>query len=48
MDRDGIRAEDPKVSPDGRWVAFTERSPADVWIRSLSGPSLLQVSVRGP
>jgi Tol biopolymer transport system component len=47
MAKDGIRAEDPKVSPDGRWVAFIERSSYEVFIRSLSGPGLLQVSARG-
>jgi serine/threonine-protein kinase len=47
MPTDGIRAEDPKVSPDGRWVAFVERSTNDVWVRSLTGPGLLQVSVKG-
>jgi Tol biopolymer transport system component len=46
MARDGIRPQDPRVSPDGRWVAFIDRSPSDVWIRSLSGTTLLQVSTR--
>jgi dipeptidyl aminopeptidase/acylaminoacyl peptidase len=43
---DGIRPEDPRISPDGRWVAFIERSSGDVWVRSLTGPALLQVSVK--
>ena len=43
---DGIRPEDPRVSPDGRWVAFIERSSGDVWVRSLTGTALLQVSVK--
>jgi len=47
MAKDGIRAEDPKVSRDGRWVAFVERSSYDVFVRSLTGPGLLQVSARG-
>jgi serine/threonine-protein kinase len=45
--KDGIRAEDPRISPDGRWVAFVERSSDHVWVRSLTGPGLLQVSVKG-
>ncbi|HEX6943128.1 MAG TPA: protein kinase [Gemmatimonadaceae bacterium] len=44
---DQIRPDDPKVSPDGRWVAFIERSSGDVWVRSLTGPGLLQVSLKG-
>ncbi len=42
----GIRAEDSRVSPDGRWVAFLERSSGEVWVRSLTGSALLQVSVK--
>ena len=47
LEKDGIRAEDPRVSPDGRWLAFIERSSYEVWVRSLTGPGLLQVSVKG-
>ena len=43
---DQIRPDDPKVSPDGRWVAFIERSSGDVWVRSLVGAGLLQVSLK--
>ena len=43
----GIRAVDPRVSPDGKWVAFLERSSNDVWVRSLTGSGLMQVSLRG-
>jgi serine/threonine-protein kinase len=43
----GIRPFDPRVSPDGNWVAFFERSSSDVWVRSLTGTAMLQVSVKG-
>jgi Tol biopolymer transport system component len=39
-----LRPEDPRVSPDGRWVAFLDRTSSDVWVRSLTGDALLQVS----
>ncbi len=34
----------PRVSPDGRWVAFVNSYTEDVWVRSLEGRTLLQVS----
>jgi serine/threonine-protein kinase len=43
--RDGVRPEDPRVSPDGRWVAYLDRLTSEVWVRSLENNSVLQVSV---
>jgi hypothetical protein len=43
----GVRPEDPRVSPDGQWVAYTDRSTSDVWVRSLTGTSAIQVSAIG-
>jgi eukaryotic-like serine/threonine-protein kinase len=41
----GVRPTRPRVSPDGRWVAYVDRGAADVWVRSLSGSTALQVSL---
>ncbi len=43
--RDRVRPEDPRVSPDGRWVAYLDRATSEVWVRSLENNSVLQVSV---
>jgi hypothetical protein len=45
--RGGLRPEDPRVSPDGRWVAFLDRTTSDVWVRSLSSPTMMQVTTSG-
>jgi hypothetical protein len=41
----GVRPSRPRVSPDGRWVAYLDRGPSDVWVRSLTGSTTLQVSL---
>jgi eukaryotic-like serine/threonine-protein kinase len=41
---EGVRPGDPRVSPDGQWVAYTDRTTSDVWVRSLTGTSAMQVS----
>jgi len=43
----GIRPTVPRVSPDGHFVAYTDYSTSAVYVRSLSGSSVLQVSVYG-
>jgi serine/threonine-protein kinase len=43
----GIRPTAPRVSPDGRLVAYTDYSTSAVYVRSLEGSSVLQVSVYG-
>jgi Tol biopolymer transport system component len=43
----GIRPMLPRVSPDGRFVAYTDFSTSAVYVRSLSSPSVLQVSLVG-
>jgi len=42
--RDRIAPFMPRVSPDGRLVAFVERTSADVYVVSLGGGGALQVS----
>jgi Tol biopolymer transport system component len=43
----GVRAVWPRVSPDGRFVAYLDASTYDVYVRSLTGPEVVQVSVSG-
>jgi serine/threonine-protein kinase len=43
----GIRPVLPRISPDGRFVAYTDYSTSAVFVRSLEGSSVLQVSVYG-
>ena len=43
----GIRPVLPRISPDGRFVAYTDYSTSAVYVRSLEGSSVLQVSVYG-
>jgi serine/threonine-protein kinase len=43
----GIRPTVPRVSPDGRFVAYTDYSTSAVYVRSLPGSGVLQVSVYG-
>jgi serine/threonine protein kinase/Tol biopolymer transport system component len=43
----GIRPTQPRISPDGRFVAYTDYSTSAVYVRSLEGSSVLQVSVYG-
>ena len=43
----GIRPTLPRVSPDGRFVAYTDYSTSAVYVRSLEGSSVLQVSIYG-
>ena len=42
-----LRASEPRVSPDGRWVAFTDRNGQQVYVSSLTGNSTVQVSDAG-
>jgi serine/threonine-protein kinase len=42
-----LRAFEPRVSPDGRWVAFTDRNGQQVYVSSLAGNSAVQVSDAG-
>jgi Tol biopolymer transport system component len=42
--RDRVVPFMPRVSPDGRFVAFIERQSGDVYVQSLSGGGALQVS----
>ena len=41
----GVRPTRARVSPNGRWVAYVDRGVGDVWVRSLSGSTALQVSL---
>ena len=43
----GIRPTQPRISPDGRFVAYTDYSTSAVYVRSLESSSVLQVSVYG-
>ena len=43
----GVAANYPRVSPDGRWVAVVDDWSSEVWVKSLEGPTLLQVSTSG-
>jgi serine/threonine-protein kinase len=43
----GLRPTHPRVSPDGRFVAYLDYSTSAVFVRSLSGSNVLQVSVTG-
>ncbi len=41
---------EPRVSPDGRWVAYLDQQgwgEGNVWVRALEGSTALQVSVSG-
>jgi Tol biopolymer transport system component len=40
----GVRPLWPRVSPDGRFVAYVDYSSSAVYVRSLTGPSVMQVS----
>jgi len=40
----GVRPMYPRVSPDGRWVAYVDRGGLDVWVQSLGDHAALQVS----
>jgi len=42
-----LRAAWPRVSPDGRWVAFTHRNEYQVYVRSLVDGGTFQVSDEG-
>jgi Tol biopolymer transport system component len=42
--RDGVSPFMPRVSPDGRLVAFQERRNGDVYVKSIEGGGALQVS----
>jgi eukaryotic-like serine/threonine-protein kinase len=42
-----MRAGWPRVSPDGRWVAFTHRNDYQVYVRSLVDGGTVQVSDEG-
>jgi Tol biopolymer transport system component len=39
-----LRPGSPRVSPDGRWVAFADRNDGQVYVRSLTGSGTVQVS----
>jgi Tol biopolymer transport system component len=41
---EGVRPDAPRVSPDGKWLAFTDRNTSDVWVRALDGDAMMQVS----
>ena len=43
----GLRPMQPRISPDGRFVAYTDYSTSAVYVRSLESSSVLQVSVYG-
>jgi len=40
----GVRPTYPRVSPDGRWVAYVDRGTSDVWVQSLADHHALQIS----
>ncbi|HWJ13546.1 MAG TPA: protein kinase [Gemmatimonadaceae bacterium] len=42
-----LRAFEPRVSPDGRWVAFTDRNGQQVYVSSLAANSTVQISDAG-
>jgi Tol biopolymer transport system component len=42
--RDGVSPFMPRVSPDGRLVAFQERRNGDVYVKAIDGGGVLQVS----
>jgi serine/threonine-protein kinase len=42
-----VRPISPRVSPDGRLVAFADRSLRSVHVRALNGPGELQISTNG-
>jgi serine/threonine-protein kinase len=42
-----LRAIDPRVSPDGRWVAFWDRNGQQVYASSLAGHGTVQISDAG-
>jgi Tol biopolymer transport system component len=39
-----LRAGSPRVSPDGLWISFTDRNELQVYVRSLSDGTTLQIS----
>jgi len=41
---DGVRPTDPRVSPDARWISYTDGNTSDVWVRELNGSAVMQVS----
>ena len=41
---EGVRPEHPRISPDGRWVSYIDRTTYEVWVRSLRDSSVLMVS----
>ena len=43
----GVRPEYPRISPDGLWVCYVDRSTYDVWVRSLRDSSTMMVSTTG-
>jgi len=43
----GLEPESPRVSPDGRWVAFFNSFTTEAWVRSVDDRTLLQVSTEG-
>jgi hypothetical protein len=42
-----MRPAQPRVSPDGRWVAFQDRNERQIHIRSMDGKAGVQVSDAG-
>jgi len=42
-----LRSFEPRASPDGRWVAFTDRNGQQVYVSSLTGRSTVQISDAG-
>jgi Tol biopolymer transport system component/tRNA A-37 threonylcarbamoyl transferase component Bud32 len=41
---EALQPDYPRVSPDGRWLAFVGGYSSAVWVESLNGQTLLQVS----
>ncbi|HUF48221.1 MAG TPA: protein kinase, partial [Vicinamibacterales bacterium] len=41
------RPVDARVSPDGQWVAYTDRNEQEVHVRALNGTGSIQISVEG-
>ena len=42
---ENVRPINPRVSPDGKWVAYADRTTSEIWVRSLEGTTVLQVSL---
>ena len=42
-----LRAFEPRVSPDGRWAAFTDRNGQQVYVSPVAGNSPVQISDAG-